>query len=267
MAAAAACRAPVVLASTHRGGRPWPTQRTCPGPQRTCHRRSKLQCQAAASTAQEGVTAWLAGAGVDVAKQAVAPSGSGLVTSRPVNKGEQLFAIPESAWITPLTAAQSEIGQYLAGWVACYSGKALSTSLRACLIAALAYATHLQSGTHSRGAVSILMRGDAASLRQHATTLLGRVAGMEPAPTWPCCPPWGRRLEPWLAIALFLLHERSKGAASRWSAYLAALPADSGSPVQWGEEDLAELAGSQLLGTVQGYRWVGAASATLCPHR
>ena len=76
---------------------------------------------------------------------------------------------------------------------------------------------------------------------------------------------WYRRLEPWLALALFLLHERAKGGASRWAAYLAALPADSGSPVQWGEEDLAELAGSQLLGTVQGYRWVGAADLLHLP--
>ncbi|KAL4444028.1 hypothetical protein ABPG75_011765 [Micractinium tetrahymenae] len=176
MAALAACRAPAALFSAQRPGCPKPTQ-SCPGPQRSSRRWSQLQCHAAATVQQaQEVTAWLAGAGVDVAKQAVAPSGSGLVTSRPVNKGEQLFAIPESAWITPQTAAQSEIGQYLAG------------------------------------------------------------------------------LEPWLAIALFLLHERAKGGASRWAAYLAALPADSGSPVQWGQEELAELAGSQLLGTVQGYR-------------
>ena len=73
-----------------------------------------------------------------------------------------------------------------------------------------------------------------------------------------------RRLEPWLAIALFLLHERAKGGASRWAAYLAALPADSGSPVQWEEADLAELAGSQLLGTVQGYRCVLRRFMALC---
>ncbi len=76
------------------------------------------------------MTAWLAGAGVDTAKQAVAPSGSGLVTSRPVNKGEQLFAIPESAWISSQTAAQSEIGQHLAGWVPRHCGRAVSTACR-----------------------------------------------------------------------------------------------------------------------------------------
>lgn len=62
------------------------------------------------------------------------------------------------------------------------------------------------------------------------------------------------RLEPWLAIALLLLHERAKGAASAWAPYLAALPADSGSLVQWSEEELAELSGSQALQTAQGYR-------------
>lgn len=69
------------------------------------------------------------------------------------------------------------------------------------------------------------------------------------------------RLEPWLAVALFLLHERAKGGASRWAPYLAALPADSGSPVQWGEEDLAELRGSQALQTAMAYRcsWVAPA--------
>jgi hypothetical protein len=76
--------------------------------------------------------------------------------------------------------------------------------------------------------------------------------------------PLRHRLEPWLAIALFLLHERAKGGASRWAAYLAALPADSGSPVQWEEADLAELAGSQLLGTVQGYRCVLRRFMALC---
>lgn len=62
-------------------------------------------------------------------------------------------------------------------------------------------------------------------------------------------------------MALFLLHERAKGASSRWAPYLAALPADSGSPVQWSEEDLKELQGSQALQTAMAYRcaacWAG----------
>ena len=72
----------------------------------------------AAATAQaEGLTAWLAAAGVDAAKQAVAPSAAGLVCARPVKAGEQLFAVPAAAWITAETAAQSDIGQHLQGCV------------------------------------------------------------------------------------------------------------------------------------------------------
>ncbi|KAI7846455.1 hypothetical protein COHA_000066 [Chlorella ohadii] len=140
-------------------------------------RAQRLQPVHAAATAQaEGLSAWLAAAGVDAAKQAVAPAAAGLVCTRPVKAGEQLFAVPAAAWITAETATQSDIGQHLQG------------------------------------------------------------------------------LEPWLAVALFLLHERAKGAASRWAPYLAALPADSGSPVQWGEEDLKELQGSQALQTAMAYR-------------
>ena len=73
-------------------------------------------------------------------------------------------------------------------------------------------------------------------------------------PVPPHLTPPSHRLESWLAIALFLLHERAMGNASRWAPYIALLPADSGSPVQWEEADLAELQGSQVLGTVQGYR-------------
>ncbi len=57
-------------------------------------------------------------------------------------------------------------------------------------------------------------------------------------------------------MALFLLHERAKGAASRWAPYIAALPADSGSPVQWSEEELKDLQGSQALQTAMAYRCV-----------
>ncbi|PRW51051.1 fructose-bisphosphate aldolase-lysine N- chloroplastic [Chlorella sorokiniana] len=131
----------------------------------------------AAATAQtEGLAAWLAAAGLDAAKQAVAAGAGGLVCARPVKAGEQLFVVPAAAWITAETAAQSDIGQHLQG------------------------------------------------------------------------------LEPWLAVALFLLHERAKGAASRWAPYLAALPADSGSPLQWSEEDLKELQGSQALQTAMAYK-------------
>ena len=59
--------------------------------------------------------------------------------------------------------------------------------------------------------------------------------------------------QPWLQLALFLLHERSQP-ASEWAAYLQSLPASPGSPVVWSDEELAELQGTQLLGLVQGYR-------------
>jgi [ribulose-bisphosphate carboxylase]-lysine N-methyltransferase len=63
-------------------------------------------------------------------------------------------------------------------------------------------------------------------------------------------------LEPWLALALFVLHERgssSSSGASAVHAYIASLPADCDSPVVWSEEELALLAGTQLLTTVEGY--------------
>jgi hypothetical protein len=80
-------------------------------------RRSHLQCRAAAATAQqlEGVQSWLAAAGVYLSKLAAAPSPSGLVCSRAVARGEQIFAIPDSAWITAATAEESDIGSHLAG--------------------------------------------------------------------------------------------------------------------------------------------------------
>lgn len=96
-----------------------PKPRTAAGraPTSTHHRYQQLQCRAAtAQQAVDGVAAWLAAAGVDAAKQAVAPGPAGLVCSRAVKAGEQLFAIPQSAWITAQTAADSpEIGQYVAG--------------------------------------------------------------------------------------------------------------------------------------------------------
>ena len=81
-------------------------------------RAQRLQPVHAAATAQaEGLSAWLAAAGVDAAKQAVAPAAAGLVCTRPVKAGEQLFAVPAAAWITAETATQSDIGQHLQGCV------------------------------------------------------------------------------------------------------------------------------------------------------
>lgn len=75
-----------------------------------------VRCAAAVADTAQQLQGWLAAAGVDVGKQAAALGGSGgLVASRPVKQGEQLLAIPQSAWITPDTAQQSDIGQHLAG--------------------------------------------------------------------------------------------------------------------------------------------------------
>lgn len=60
-------------------------------------------------------------------------------------------------------------------------------------------------------------------------------------------------LEPWLQIALFLLHERSKPDAA-WQGFLDSIPAQPDVPLFWSEEELSQLEGTQLLSSVQGYR-------------
>lgn len=40
-------------------------------------------------------------------------------------------------------------------------------------------------------------------------------------------------LKPWLAVTLFLLHERNKGAASKWAPYVSLLPSALGLPMFW----------------------------------
>lgn len=79
--------------------------------------RRQLRCTAQAATATpQQLEGWLAAAGVDVGKLAAAPGASGgLVATRAVKAGEQLLAIPQSAWITAETALQSDIGKHLAG--------------------------------------------------------------------------------------------------------------------------------------------------------
>lgn len=199
-----------------------PKPRTAPGP--PCRRprppQRAARAQAAAATQQaEGLAAWLAAAGVDASKQAAAPGAGGLVCTRAVKPGEQLFAVPATAWITADTAAQCDIGQHLQGCACCPGARQ-------------------RAGARPRSpCAGPLHLPSQLLLLMHAACL--------------AC-----RLEPWLAVALFLLHERAKGGASRWAPYLAALPADSGSPVQWGEEDLAELRGSQALQTAMAYRCV-----------
>ena len=59
-------------------------------------------------------------------------------------------------------------------------------------------------------------------------------------------------LKPWVAIAIFLIHETSNS-NSKWRPYLDSLPETLDSPLFWSDEELAELQGTQLLGSVVGY--------------
>ncbi|KAG0629937.1 hypothetical protein M758_1G140900 [Ceratodon purpureus] len=59
-------------------------------------------------------------------------------------------------------------------------------------------------------------------------------------------------LKSWVAIALFLIHETSNS-NSKWRPYLDTLPKNLDSPLFWSDEELAELQGTQLLGSVVGY--------------
>jgi len=63
-------------------------------------------------------------------------------------------------------------------------------------------------------------------------------------------------LRPWVALALHLLDERSKGDDSRWAPYIRSLPQEGelASPMFWPDEDLALLQGTQLLSSAMGYR-------------
>ena len=65
--------------------------------------------------------------------------------------------------------------------------------------------------------------------------------------------PFVADLESWLAVALFLIHERSQP-ASQWRPYLDALPVEVRSPVAWTDAELQELQGTQLLAAVESYR-------------
>mmetsp|Transcript_17680 Transcript_17680/g.29708 ORF Transcript_17680/g.29708 Transcript_17680/m.29708 type:complete len:496 (+) Transcript_17680:79-1566(+) len=60
-------------------------------------------------------------------------------------------------------------------------------------------------------------------------------------------------LKPWLAVTLFLLHERNKGAASKWAPYVSLLPSALGLPMFWSEDELKELEGTQVLESTLGY--------------
>lgn len=59
-------------------------------------------------------------------------------------------------------------------------------------------------------------------------------------------------LKSWVAVALFLIQE-SSNFNSKWRPYLDSLPKTLDSPLFWSDEELAELQGTQLLGSVVGY--------------
>lgn len=113
--AAAATRPKAGLAARCPQAKPHTAVQARPACRRPRHAQRLAPIHAAATAQAEGLAAWLAAAGVDAAKQAVAPGAAGLVCARPVKAGEQLFVVPAAAWITTETAAQSDIGQYLQG--------------------------------------------------------------------------------------------------------------------------------------------------------
>lgn len=64
-------------------------------------------------------------------------------------------------------------------------------------------------------------------------------------------------LEPWLQVALLLVHERFVlGGKGAWGPYVGSLPAAPPSPLFWTQEQLGMLQGTQVLESLQGYRCV-----------
>ncbi|KAG2485714.1 hypothetical protein HYH03_015598 [Edaphochlamys debaryana] len=60
-------------------------------------------------------------------------------------------------------------------------------------------------------------------------------------------------LEPWLQLALQLVADRWGSNKSELAAYAASLPEDLGTPLLWSEEELQELAGTQVSQSLSGY--------------
>jgi len=61
-------------------------------------------------------------------------------------------------------------------------------------------------------------------------------------------------LEPWVQIALLLVHERFVAPSQEWGAYASALPATPRGPLFWNEQQLAMVKGTQLMESLQGYK-------------
>ena len=65
--------------------------------------------------------------------------------------------------------------------------------------------------------------------------------------------PYVADLEPWIAVSLFLVHERFHK-QTKWADYVSSLPEEVGSPVAWSDDELSLLEGTQLLISAESYR-------------
>lgn len=66
--------------------------------------------------------------------------------------------------------------------------------------------------------------------------------------------PFVAELEPWVQLALFLIHVRHAGGRADCAALVAALPAALDTPLLWTDDELALLSGTQLLQSASSYR-------------
>ncbi|KAF5833208.1 Rubisco large subunit N-methyltransferase [Dunaliella salina] len=66
--------------------------------------------------------------------------------------------------------------------------------------------------------------------------------------------PYVQDLEPWVQVALLLIHERFVSSSPAWAPYVSSLPATPTSPLFWSEENLGMLQGTQLMENLQAYR-------------
>ncbi|MCO5554003.1 hypothetical protein L7F22_007529 [Adiantum nelumboides] len=64
--------------------------------------------------------------------------------------------------------------------------------------------------------------------------------------------PFCTNLRPWVTLALFLLFEKGRS-SSPWRPYIDMLPHNLDSPLFWSNEELSQIGGTQLLGSISGY--------------
>ncbi len=67
-----------------------------------------------AVTVQQGLEAWLESKQLDLTKQLVTVVDGLLVCTRDIKKGETIYAVPDSLWITPAVVQASAIGSHVA---------------------------------------------------------------------------------------------------------------------------------------------------------